>query len=249
MSKPFEKIAREPAYRTVATAIRDRILSGEIEIGQVLPAEGDLAEMLGVNRLTIREGIRQLEQTGLVTRKGGKKLFASVPKLNNVADNMTSALVMHKVTFLELWEVMCVLEPLAADNAAAKQDEELLDKLEKNIIQTEHALADETSLVSLDVEFHRLIAEMSANNALLLARAPLSKLFYPAFYRVISHLNAGERLLVAHKNIFEAIKQGNNEVAKEWMVKHIVDFRRGYQLAELDIHEVVNMSATTTSSP
>lgn len=239
----LKKIPREPAYRVVATAIRNQILGGEIKAGDALPVEGVIAEMLGVNRLTVREGIRLLEQSGLVRRNGGKKLYASVPQTHDVAENVTSALLMHDTTFMNLWEVMHVLEPLAASSAATRADAALLKELDENLAKTRDALDERNNLILLDVEFHRLIAEGSSNSALLLARVPLSQLFYPAFEQVISRLNTGERMLVAHTEIVNALKARDAAKAADWMRKHIVDFQRGYKAAGLDIDEVVGASS------
>jgi DNA-binding GntR family transcriptional regulator len=43
------------------------------------------------------------------------------------------------------------------------------------------------------------------------------------------------RLLAAHRNILDALKSGDAATAEEWMKRHIEDFRRGYELANLDI--------------
>lgn len=137
-----------------------------------MPAETALAAQFGVNRSTVREGIRSLEQNGLV--------------------------------------------------------------------RTQRALDNRESLTELDIKFHHLVAVAAHNPALLLSREPLSHLFYPAFYPVMDRLNARERLLSAHTRIVECIRKRDMQQAKTWMDKHIVDFRRGYELADLDIHAVLD---------
>ena len=64
-----------PNYRRVTLAIEEQILGGRMKLGDPLPTEQDLAEQLGVNRSTLREGLRALENAGLVKRAGGKKLI------------------------------------------------------------------------------------------------------------------------------------------------------------------------------
>ena len=58
-----------PAYRSVARAMGEQILSGEWTIGSGLPSETTLAQTLGVNRSTMREAIRVLEENGMLRRK------------------------------------------------------------------------------------------------------------------------------------------------------------------------------------
>lgn len=66
--------ASEPAKRLpqeIAAKLRERILRGEIEVGERLPPERDLAPSLCTNRNTLREAMRTLEAEGLVRARQG----------------------------------------------------------------------------------------------------------------------------------------------------------------------------------
>jgi len=64
-ARDFTRIERAPAYKLVYDAIEKQIFAGRLKVGDPLPAETTLAEQFGVNRSTVREGIRLLEQSGL----------------------------------------------------------------------------------------------------------------------------------------------------------------------------------------
>lgn len=66
-------ISREgpPAYRQVAGALRDRIATGQLTEGALLPAEGDLAAEFGVGLGTIRKALAVLRAEGLVATERG----------------------------------------------------------------------------------------------------------------------------------------------------------------------------------
>ncbi len=244
MPAHFEPVQAEPAFRLVARNIEEKIISGSIVHGEALPSEAGLAEQLGVNRSTVREAIRVLEQNGFVRREHGrKKLFASIPHSGDISRRLTAAMVLHQVTFDELWEAMFALEPAAAACAAHRGDEQDFSAIEQNIAATRRAVQDSSSLTKLDIEFHELIATAARNRAIQMARFPLSELFYPAFYAVMSRLNAAERLLFAHESIYAAIRNHDEKKAREWMEKHIQDFMRGYELANLDMSTPVGMPA------
>lgn len=249
MTLRLDPIRTEPAYRKASQAIEEKILSGQIEIGEALPSEMALAEQLGVNRSTVREAIRALEQNGLVSRRdGGKKLYASVPEQSMIAQRLTAAMILQQVSFEELWESMLALEPAAAAAAAGRIDAPQIERLTDNLERTRQALDDRDSLVELDIEFHNLVAEASGNRAFQLCRQPVSELFYPAFYKVMSRLNAGERLLYAHEQVVAALVAGDRETAESWMRRHIVDFRRGYELANLDLSAPVRPVGTSAGA-
>lgn len=242
MSLLFNQVQAEPAFRLVARTIEEKILGGEIAPGDPLPSEAGLAEQLGVNRSTVREAIRVLEQNGFVRREQGrKKLFVSIPQSGDISRRLTAAMVLHQVTFEELWEAIFALEPAAAAAAAHRSDEGDFLAIERNLAATRQALQDSSSLTELDIEFHDLVAKATRNRAIQMARLPLSELFYPPFYRVMSRLNAGQRLMVAHESIYAAIRDHDEKRAREWMEKHILDFKRGYELANLDMSTPVDM--------
>jgi GntR family transcriptional repressor for pyruvate dehydrogenase complex len=235
----FAPVRTEPAYRAVARLIESKILRGEWSVGDSLPSELALAQSLGVNRSTIREAIRVLEQNGLVRRNGGKRLFVSAPLQSDISPRISAAMVLREISFSELWESMRCLEPVLAAGAASRITPAEVEVIQTNIERTRAALADNQSLVELDIEFHDLVAAASRNRALQLCREPISALFYPAFLQVFARLNVGERLIFAHKKILDALRRGDSEDARSWMDKHIVDFRRGYELANCDLSRPV----------
>ncbi len=93
----------------------------------------------------------------------------------------------------------------------------------------------------LDIEFHDLIAIAAKNRVLKALRLPISDLFYPSFQAVMSGLNASERMLTAHEKILEAIKWGDADEARAWMVRHLKDSQKGYELASLSMSELASL--------
>jgi GntR family transcriptional repressor for pyruvate dehydrogenase complex len=240
MALELEPIRNDPAYRMVSRAIEEKILAGAIAIGDTLPSELALAAQLKVNRSTVREAIRVLEQNGLVRRRqGGKKLFVTVPNGEEITRRLQATMILQEVTFRELMETLAAIEPASAEAAARRASPELIAKLAANLERTKQALDDRRNLTELDIEFHKLIAEASQNRALQLSLQPITQLFYPAFYNVFALLNAGKRLLYAHQTIFEAVKSHDEREARAWMERHINDFKRGYELLNLDIDSSV----------
>ena len=231
----FPKLKRVPAYRVVAEALVEEVLQRRLQPGSQLPTEADLAEQFGVNRSTVREGMRLLEEAGLVQRRPQKRLVITRPSHDAVAAQLTRAMLLHEVTFHELWLVMMQIEPLAAALAAENATPEQVAALEANIEQTRAAVRDIAALTRLDVEFHDLLARAAGNTAVLLIRQPIGLLFYAAFRNVFENVPAaGLRLLDPHGNILEAVKARASAAARAEMERHIQDFRRGYLRAGLD---------------
>jgi DNA-binding FadR family transcriptional regulator len=238
----FDRITAIPAYRIVYEAIEKQILIGALVAGDQLPTETELAGQFGLARHTVREGLRLLEDGGLVMREGGRRLFVRAPHYAELAPRVSRALIMQRVTIEELWEASMSLEPSAASRAAGRIDDDQVALLEANLEETEDALAAGKSILELDDAFHTLLAEIAGNKALLLAREPIAQLFYPALATLFAHPNnsSGPRRLVeAHRHIIEALKSRSSETAELWMRRHIVDFRRGYEVCGFNLQEVV----------
>jgi len=235
----IKSIKRAPAYQLAEEALRKMIMDGELQPGEMLPVEHDLADQLGVTRPTVREALRKLESSGLVVRGARRRMVVSAPSPHIASDAMLQAIVLHGISYREIWQMHIALEPMAAGLAATKIDTALLSDIESNLQRTEDVLKDPDALVEADIEFHDLVARASGNHALLLARAPIGEFLFPAYGAVINKLGPGQRLLDAHTQIFNALKVNDADTARDWMTKHIRDFLRGCELAGLEIDDPV----------
>lgn len=241
----FERVRVTPAYKAVSGVMEQRIVRGELKPGVQLPTEQDLAQQFGVNRSTVREAIRQLEQEGLVERRTSKRLHVTMPGVYDAAPRAARSLLLHQVTFEELWQVALVLEPQAARLAAIAANP--ADKAELNDTVERLAAHHKTggsiqSHAGLDIEFHALVARISGNRALMLAREPINLLYRPSLIQLQQALPQMERRnLDAHRRIVKAIVAGDADLAHEWMRKHLIDFQRGYAVAGISMNTPLQM--------
>lgn len=233
MPSLFEPISLDPAYRRVAATIEAKIMARDLNDGDSLPAELDLARQFGVNRSTVREALRELQSKGLVARReGGKRLFVTRPGAADVASDVSRALALHGVTFLEVWEAMMIIEPQAAALAARKRENAQLEELIRLNQRFESLGTDNKESVATVVDFFRMLARCSQNTVLVLAQAPLTRLLSPTLGRMIDQVpQAHARIVAAQRHLIQAIRQRNAGEAHTWMEKHIRDFKRGYELA------------------
>lgn len=236
----FRALPRQPAYKAVSSVMEQHILSGELKPGTALPSEQELATQFGVNRSTIRESIRVLEQEGLVERHQGRRLFVVLPGLFDLAPRAARSLILHQVTFEELWEVAVVVEPEAARIAALRADETDLREIDDNLAATAKTVGGtlEAARVQrhweLDAAFHALIARASKNRSLMMARESFSLLYRPLATLLQQSLpQSATRNLYAHRQIAGALRDRDEQRAHEWTRKHLVDFRKGFMQAGL----------------
>ena len=236
----FERIDQRPAYQRVAEAIEREIVSGRLPPGSPIGTEADLVRQFGVNRSTVREGIRLLEQSGLIRRDSSRRLFASLPRYTKLASRISRALVLHQVTFRELWEATIAIEPASAELACANATAEVLDAIAENLERSRRALDNPKLLSELDTEYHALIGRASGNRVIGLSREPLGLLFQPTSQMLAEEVaTAPARMLEAHTRVYEAIRAGDASEAGAWMRRHVHDFRRGFERLGKDLEQPV----------
>ena len=68
-----------PLYHQIVQNITDLIEEGKLAQGSMLPSEWELTNLYSVSRLTVRQALKDLERSGLVTRRHGIGTFVSTP--------------------------------------------------------------------------------------------------------------------------------------------------------------------------
>lgn len=79
-----------PLYVKIRESLRQQIESGELERGQKLPSEDELASKYGVSRMTIRHGTSDLIDEGLLYRRHGVGTFVTLPHIERDHSRLTN---------------------------------------------------------------------------------------------------------------------------------------------------------------
>ena len=242
MNERFSPIQLDSAYRKVASVLSERITARVFNDGDRLPSETELANQFRVNRSTVREALRELQTKGLLRRQRGSKLMmVTKPGHDFVAAGVSQALVLHDVTFLHVWESMSMFEPSIAQTAAQHRTESDLISLEAIKASFLGCKDDTPRSVRHVAEFFSAIAAATRNPVLVLSQHPLIQLLEPSLGAMIDEVaQARSRIATAQRRVVEAIRARNAAEARLWMTKHIRDFRRGYEVAGIDLNHRIS---------
>jgi len=77
-------------YVWIREALRKEITGGVLKRGEKLPSEHDLASKFGVSRMTVRHGIAELIDEGLLYRRHGVGTFVAFPHLERDHTRLTN---------------------------------------------------------------------------------------------------------------------------------------------------------------
>ena len=213
-----------------ASHILDMILVDKrFQPGDKLPNEMELAQELGISRVTLREAIRVLCTRGIVEIQRGRGTFVTAAE--PTAD--LSPLEHLAVSNRDLLEIRMMVEPTAAYYAAKRATaeekkliHELSDKIEDAITVQHAGLQDR---LRLEQDFHNAIASASHNQFM----DQLLPIVNKSIYNDVVHFDESITYsLQDHREIVHFIETGNAEGARTAMKMHIVHV---YMISKLPI--------------
>ena len=210
MSNRFSTIKLDnyqPLRDLVFSAMREAILNGQLKPGERL-MEVQLAEEMGVSRPPVREAIRKLELEGLVVMVPRKGAYVAGLTLKDVA---------------EVFEIRSSLEGLAAALAAERITDSEVNSLDKilDAISIAGEKEDIKAIIKKDVEFHQVLFSASRNDRLAQIINNLKEQIDRFRTQSFSNPVRLKSVLSEHKNILDAIKQGDAENAERLAKEHI----------------------------
>lgn len=216
-------MALEPRrlYRQVADQIRAHIQSGQIPVGERLPAERDLAERFSVSRPTLREALIVLEVEGYIQIKVGSGIFVTSHNAQLASTDIDDG----SDGPLEVLQARCIIESAIAEEAARVADDAAIALLDANLRQMEGVLDQPEQAIFYDRTFHVLIAAMTKNTAInRLTGMVYDQRLTPVFRKLASYFEGPHSWRVAldeHINIRDAIAARDPERAREAMRSHL----------------------------
>jgi GntR family transcriptional regulator, transcriptional repressor for pyruvate dehydrogenase complex len=220
----FQKLEYLTAVETTALKIKEEIVKGNLNEGEKLPPERELAETFGVGRSTVREALQMLKIMGLLTVKGGGKggAFVKSTNITSVINMIQLMLELEISNWKEVLEVRMAVEPFTNSLAAVNRTDEDLKNLE-NILNTSKESFDDYSMyASCNTDFHLSLAECSHNKLLtslvhaiggLIAKNGKELIVSPKHFPLVDN---------DHTLIYLAIKDRDQQAAYNLTKQHLI---------------------------
>ena len=152
----FPVFGQSTLYQRIADHVRELIETEQLRPGERLPAERELAQMLGVSRVPIRESMRALAAQGLIEIRRGQGMFVVSRDVEATIDQLASVLLKQRAAFEELFAVRRLLEPAAAEWAAIRGDLDDFARLERIVSGMDDATSIRPGRVSCSPNDERI---------------------------------------------------------------------------------------------
>ncbi len=222
----FNKIETKKMYMKIVEQIRDLIKEGKLKPGDKLPPEQVLAKQFGTSRPSVREALSALEILGIIDSRGVRGNFI---KNNNPASAIyekSIAELQNEESPFELLEARKTIETEIASLAATKANNNDIKRLAGIIKKMKEITGDVSKMMMIDREYHLNIASATHNNFLYSVMFTMNQLLEEKLWitmkeRICKLPGYSDKYINDHTLIFEAIKNGNSEQAKERMLLHL----------------------------
>ncbi|MCA9521083.1 MAG: FadR family transcriptional regulator [Myxococcales bacterium] len=212
----FDAIRRVRISEQVAESIRRTIIGGRVTPGDRLPSERDLAAQFGVNRASVREALKILEQDKLVAvhHGGGADVidFWSEAGLDLLPALLFDGERLNERLVDELHQARSVFCREMARLGAERASPELLDQL-ADVLRRWETTAETDAIQQLDFEFFHLLSWGCGNKVFVLMMNMVHDVYFVRRGLLQRYYQNTERLLSLMRELVAALRAGDPERA------------------------------------
>ncbi|MCL5780863.1 MAG: FadR family transcriptional regulator [Firmicutes bacterium] len=227
----FKPIKPKKIYEEIVEQIKEMIVRGELNPGDKLIPERELADRLQVGRSAVREAYRTLEAIGIIDIRPGEGTFVREIGTKSMTDIMSLAVLTGKDTLFELLELRKIIETEASSLAALRRTKEDLNNM-KYWLDKMNEDINRGSLGDLsDLKFHYAITDAAHNSLLMRLMNSISETMIKEMKNVREKLyltpGTPKRLYEQHVIIYQAILNGDEKEARDAMMNHLINVEKG----------------------
>ena len=247
--EPVDLQVREPISSEITRRLVEYVISGEIQPGERLPSERQLAESFGVGRSHVRQAVKSLAVLGLVDIRQGDGTYLKR------TDSPLLPLAIEWGMFLggkrtaHLIEARHQLEVLLAGLAAERRTEEQLAEMYR-LLEVMEREAGTTEWVDADVALHLQITKAAGNQSMLQIMQGIRTLLKVWIGRVAQTPGSAPPTWAEHAAVIHAIDRRDPTAARAAMEEHMAGAlaRLQYTLSEHEADEGQEQDAWSRAS-
>lgn len=202
--------------------LRNFITKNNLEEGSKLPSERELVDKLQISKGSLREALRMLEITGLVDVMPGKGIFVR-NLTGDLVVPLSSWVTRNKEQIYKHFEARLILEPEVAALAARRISKKYINRIKQNILlQKSHPETEVVSIISADIEFHRLVAEAAKNETISMLMNSLARISFHGWKAALRVEGRNESAVQEHTQLLSFLAKHDEDGARTAMREHML---------------------------
>jgi len=225
----FKPVTPKRAFEDISEQIKNLIYSKALKPKDRLPSERELAERFNTGRMSVREALRILEESGFISIKQGADGGIFIKELDStgMTKSLSGLINVGNLTLQEIKEARIAIESIILESGIKHFTKEQLAALESNLKTCEQFNSsrkkdDYPELSDKQLgRFHILIAETSKNRLYKYFITSLLDLYVNQIVRYIPESDEYFKHLDQHREIYEAIKARDLKRAKKALRDHV----------------------------
>ena len=239
-------------HRKILRWLENELFEGNIQLGQDLPSDSEIARAIGVGRFRTREALRTLEDMDLVQLYNGRGKEMLVHLSDEPAAAASTALRLHMSSsryptrdlvqtriLLESWAIARI-DPKTASFAEMDEVLEQMEDLDLSI----------RDFLELLLTFHHQVMRCGGNELLVGLLASVRQPSFESMLSLVSRMplwsSAMERLRAESRAIAEALKAGDAATARTMVIGQL---RGMYSDAGIDLEQAATSANGLPGEP
>jgi DNA-binding FadR family transcriptional regulator len=205
----------------ISDKLASLVASGILQVGDELPSERELANLLNVSRETVRGAIQTLAAMGVVAVSQGARTRIVSRKIDKLKIGVSSQSAINAYDLESVHGARLLIERAVAAEAALHIDEDTLARLEQSLAVQKQIVRDPVHFLICDREFHITIYRSSGNPLLADFVTDLYAFMLDQRKVAVSRPGAIKQSYRDHVAIYEALKARDPQAATEAFGRHI----------------------------
>lgn len=205
--------------------VRALVADGTYRVGDRLPPEGELCELFGVGRSTIREAMRVLANRRLVDIRHGEGTFVASRTLQQSFEER-----LERAALEDIYEARILIERPLAELAAQRRDARDIAAMRKALRNRTRAIASGQvyAYTESDFAFHLAVARASKNAALIGVYESFVNVVQPMLGSLMTAEYMAAENDDLHAQLCEAIARGDEIATRRLVVSHLRKSRKDF---------------------
>lgn len=205
----------------VETQIVELLREKKYKVGDVIPKELELTEMLGVSRTVIREALMRLKVMGLIESKKKKGSVITSPDIFNVLSKSMNPHILDQDTLKDMFELRLALEVGMADFIFQRITAEDIRELKEIVSEEPEAAEEDRFFIEHEITFHSKLYEISNNQSIKNFQKLLLPLFDYVHNSGLLKIQVNSLRYVSHKGLVDVLENGSPELFRNAMRNHL----------------------------